>query len=140
VLRSRVCVGAGEAQLPAGTSASLEGRGRVTLVIHDGRLLTNLVRGSRGLSRRDSPGRRAGAIPERLLSTATLEPRPEQSPTPSSRRAFSLVFHRDKEPFCDVDLIGPVVYYVRSADFAAIEVIRVYVTPDRYEDIRVERW
>jgi hypothetical protein len=74
------------------------------------------------------------------FSTATLEPRPQQSPTPSSRRAFSLVFHRDKEPFCDVDLIGPVVYYVRSADFAATEAIRVYVTPDRYEDIRVERW
>jgi|RhiMethySRZTD1v2_1073278.scaffolds.fasta_scaffold05955_3 hypothetical protein len=73
------------------------------------------------------------------FSTATLEPRPEQSPTPS-RKAFSLVFHRDKEPFCDVDLIGPVVFRVQSADFAAIEVIRVYVTPDRYEDICVERW
>ena len=73
------------------------------------------------------------------FSTATLEPRPEPSPMPSSRRAFSLVFHRDKEPFCDVDLIGPVAYCVRSADFAATEVIRVYVTPDRYEDIRVER-
>jgi hypothetical protein len=71
------------------------------------------------------------------FSTATLEPRPKQSP--SSRRAFSLVFHQDKEPFCDLDLIGPVVYYAQSADFAAIDVIRVYVTPDRYEDIRVER-
>jgi hypothetical protein len=76
------------------------------------------------------------------FSTATLEPRPDESTGASSRRAFSLVFHRDKEPYCDAGLIGPVVYYSyysRSAALASVDVIRVYVTPEQYEDIRVER-
>jgi hypothetical protein len=73
------------------------------------------------------------------FSTATLEPRPDESTGASSRRAFSLVFHRDKEPYCDADLIGPVVHYSRSADLASVDVIRVYVTPEQFEDIRVER-
>jgi hypothetical protein len=42
------------------------------------------------------------------------------------------------EPFCGPDLIGPVVYFSREAGLARVEVIRVYVTPERYEDIRVE--
>jgi hypothetical protein len=58
-------------------------------------------------------------------STATLEPHPDESTGASSRRAFSLVFHRDKEPYCAADLIGPVVHYSRSADLASVDVIRV---------------
>lgn len=55
------------------------------------------------------------------------------------RQVFDLVFHRDKEPYCDADLIGPVVYEGRSSALAVGEVVRVYVTADLYEDVRVER-
>jgi hypothetical protein len=72
------------------------------------------------------------------FSTATLEPL-DDSGGPPSREAFALAFHRDKEPFCDAQLIGPVVYEARSWRFRAVEVVRVYVTPDRYEDVPVER-
>ena len=71
------------------------------------------------------------------FSTAALEPLPETVPDTSKQRAFSLVFHRDKEPYCDADLIGPVVYERRSR---YVEMVRVYVTPDQYDDIRVERY
>jgi hypothetical protein len=54
-------------------------------------------------------------------------------------QAFALAFHRDKEPFCDVEGIGPVVYVSRAAGSARLEVVRVYVTPDWYEDVPVER-
>jgi hypothetical protein len=72
-------------------------------------------------------------------STATLEPLLDGVLASPTRQAFAVVFHRDKEPFCGPDLIGPVVYYGRAAGLARIEVVRVYVTPDSYEDIRVER-
>lgn len=57
----------------------------------------------------------------------------------SPRQVFDLVFHRDKEPYCNADLIGPVVYEGRSPALAVGEVVRVYVTADLYEDVRVER-
>ena len=73
------------------------------------------------------------------FSTATLEPLPG---TPSSSpvlQAFALAFHRDKEPFCDVEGIGRVVYFSRAPGLARLEVVRVYVTPDWHEDIPIER-
>lgn len=73
------------------------------------------------------------------FSTATLEPIARMPSDSSALRAYSLVFHRDKEPFCGPDLIGPVVYFSREKGLARVEVIRVHVTPERYEDIRVER-
>lgn len=73
------------------------------------------------------------------FSTATLEPRPgAPSPSPACQ-AYSLVFHRDKEPFCGLDRIGPVIYFSRAPGLARVEVVRVYVTPEWYEDISVER-
>ncbi|HEX5575640.1 MAG TPA: hypothetical protein VFX42_07175 [Gemmatimonadales bacterium] len=54
-------------------------------------------------------------------------------------QAFSVVFHRDKEPFCGPDLIGPVVYFSQAPGLAELDVVRVYVTPEWYEDIRIER-
>ncbi|HEY3012967.1 MAG TPA: hypothetical protein VGJ36_09485 [Gemmatimonadales bacterium] len=73
------------------------------------------------------------------FSTATLEPLPRTPSTSSALQAFSVVFHRDKEPFCGPDRIGPVVYFSRAAGLARLEVVRVYVTPEWYEDIRIER-
>jgi hypothetical protein len=70
------------------------------------------------------------------FSTATLEPLPSTSP---GLQAFSVVFHRDKEPFCGPNLIGPVVYFSEAPSLARLEVVRVYVTPAWYEDIRIER-
>lgn len=70
------------------------------------------------------------------FSTATLEPLPSTSP---ALQAFSVVFPRDKEPFCGPDLIGPVVYFSQVPGLTQLEVVRVYVTPEWYEDIRIER-
>ena len=72
------------------------------------------------------------------FSTATLEPLSEVPASPT-RQAYALVFHRDKEPYCGPDLIGPVIYVSRAKELARIEVVRVYVTPDSYEDIPIER-
>lgn len=73
------------------------------------------------------------------FSTGTLEPLFDV-PVPSSTfQAFAVVFHRDKEPFCGPDLVGPIVYYSQAEGVARIDVVRVYVTPHQYEDIRVER-
>lgn len=71
------------------------------------------------------------------FSTATLEPLAKASSP--GLQAFSVAFHRDKEPFCGADLIGPVVYFSRSPALKRLEVVRVYVTPESYEDIAVER-
>jgi hypothetical protein len=68
-----------------------------------------------------------------------LEPIPSALSASPALQAYSVVFHRDKEPFCGLDRIGPVVYFCRTPDVARIEVVRVYVTPDWYEDISVER-
>ena len=73
------------------------------------------------------------------FSTATLEPIVDGPLTSSTCRAFAIAFHRDKEPYCGLDLIGPVVYVGRAEGVTQIEVVRVYVTPDSYEDIHVER-
>lgn len=73
------------------------------------------------------------------FSTATLEPLFDVPLASVACQAFALVFHRDKEPYCGPDLIGPVVYFSRAAGLARMEVVRVYVTPDSHEDIRVER-
>jgi hypothetical protein len=73
------------------------------------------------------------------FSTATLEPLPRAPSASPAFQAFSVVFHRDKEPFCGLDRIGPVVYFSRAPGFAMLEVARIYVTPESYEDIRVER-
>jgi hypothetical protein len=73
------------------------------------------------------------------FSTATLEPLPGAVSGSPACRAYALAFNRDKEPFCDLDLIGPVVYYSSAADVGRIKVVRVYVTPEWYEDIPVER-
>jgi hypothetical protein len=73
------------------------------------------------------------------FSTATLEPLPGAPAVSPALQAFSVVFHRDKEPFCGLDMIGPVVYYSRAPGLARLKTVRVYVTPDRYEDIHVER-
>jgi hypothetical protein len=50
-----------------------------------------------------------------------------------------VVFHRDKEPYCGPELVGPVVYASQAKGLAQIDVVRVYVGADAYEDIRVER-
>jgi hypothetical protein len=73
------------------------------------------------------------------FSTATLEPLPSAPSDSSALQAFSVVFHRDKEPFCGLDRVGPVVYFSRDPKLARLEIVRVYVTPEWYEDIRVER-
>jgi hypothetical protein len=73
------------------------------------------------------------------FSTATLEPRPGAPSELPTLQEFSLVFHRDKEPFCAPDGIGPVVYFSRAPGLARLEIVRVYVTSERYEDILVER-
>jgi len=73
------------------------------------------------------------------FSTATLEPLVNVPLASSTCQAFAVVFHRDKEPYCGPDLIGPVVYVSHAAGLAEIDVVRVYVTPELYEDIRVER-
>jgi hypothetical protein len=74
------------------------------------------------------------------FSTATLAPLGEARMAASpGMRAYSLEFHRDKEPFCGPDGIGPVTYFSREPGLAGVEVVRVYVTPEQYEDIRVER-
>jgi hypothetical protein len=73
------------------------------------------------------------------FSTATLKPLLDVPVVPSTCLAFALVFNRDKEPFCGPDLIGPVVYYARAAGLEQVDVVRVYVTPDIYEDVHVER-
>jgi hypothetical protein len=73
------------------------------------------------------------------FSTATLEPLSHGPSASSGVQAFAVVFHRDKEPFCGLDRIGPVVYFSQAASMARAEVIRVYVTPERFEDIRVQR-
>ena len=73
------------------------------------------------------------------FSTATLQPLFDVPLASSTCQAFAVVFHRDKEPYCGPDLIGPVVYVSRAAGLARIDTVRVYVTPDLYEDIRVER-
>jgi hypothetical protein len=73
------------------------------------------------------------------FSTATLEPLPDAPSASSACPAFAVVFHRDKKPFCGLDRIGPVVYFNRAPGLARAEVVRVYVTPEQYEDIPVER-
>ena len=73
------------------------------------------------------------------FSTARLEPVDEGRLASPTRRAFAVAFHRDKEPYCGPDLIGPIYYEGRVKWLAQIDVVRVYVTPTRYEDIRVER-
>ena len=73
------------------------------------------------------------------FSTATLQPLFDV-PLPSSKsQAFAVVFHRDKEPYCGPDLIGPVVYCTQAAGSAEFDMVRVYVKPDLYEDIPIER-
>jgi hypothetical protein len=73
------------------------------------------------------------------FSTATLQPLVDMPLASSTCRAFAVVFHRDKEPYCGPDLIGPVVYSSEAEGLAKVEVVRVYVAPGSYEDIRVER-
>jgi hypothetical protein len=73
------------------------------------------------------------------FSTATLEPLLEAPLASSGCQAFAVVFHRDKEAYCGPDLVGPVVYFSRTPELARLEVVRVYVTPEWYEDIPVER-
>jgi hypothetical protein len=73
------------------------------------------------------------------FSTATLEPLRDVPLASPTCLALAVVFHRDKEPYCGPDLIGPVVCSRRMAGLARIDSVRVYVTADRYEDIRVER-
>lgn len=43
-------------------------------------------------------------------STASLARQPDD-PSEPGLLVYRVVFHRDKEPFCDPDLIGPVHYY-----------------------------
>ena len=45
-------------------------------------------------------------------STATLARQPDDPDFPELL-VYRVVFHRDKEPFCDADLIGPVHYFER---------------------------
>ena len=73
------------------------------------------------------------------FSTATLEPVLDVPLASSTWRAFAVAFHRDKEPYCGPDLMGPVVYVSRAEELRQLEVVRVYVTPDSFEDIPVER-
>jgi hypothetical protein len=68
-----------------------------------------------------------------------LEPLSTGTSASSGVQAFAVVFHRDKEPFCGLDGIGPVVYFSQAASLAGVEVVRVYVTPERFEDIRIQR-
>jgi hypothetical protein len=73
------------------------------------------------------------------FSTATLQLLADV-PLPSSTcLAFAVVFHRDKEPYCGPDLVGPVVYTSQAKGLAQVDMVRVYVGPDAFEDIRVER-
>jgi hypothetical protein len=65
------------------------------------------------------------------FSTATLQPLVDMPLASSTCRAFAVVFHRDKEPYCGPDLIGPVVYSSEAEGLAKVEVVRVYVAPAR---------
>jgi hypothetical protein len=73
------------------------------------------------------------------FSTATLEPIAGEPSASSGVQAFAVAFHRDKEPFCGLDRIGPLVYFSQAASLARVEIVRVYVTPERFEDIRIQR-
>jgi hypothetical protein len=48
------------------------------------------------------------------FSTASLAREPDD-PTVPDLLIYRVVFHRDKEPFCGPDLMGPVSYYEQRA-------------------------
>ena len=73
------------------------------------------------------------------FSTATLKPLFDMPLASARCQAFAVVFHRDKEPYCGPDLVGPVIYFSQAPGLAWLDLVRVYVTPDSFEDIRVER-
>lgn len=60
------------------------------------------------------------------FSTASL--RREDAPDDPDAIAYRLVFHRDKEPFCDKNRVGPVHYWEPSVP-AGVRRIRI-VFPD----------
>ena len=60
------------------------------------------------------------------FSTASL--RREDAVDDPDTVTYRLVFHRDKEPFCDKDLVGPVHHWERSVP-AGVRRIRI-VFPD----------
>ena len=60
------------------------------------------------------------------FSTASL--RREDAVDDPDTATYRLVFHRDKEPFCDKNLVGPVHYWERSVS-AGVRRIRI-VFPD----------
>ena len=64
------------------------------------------------------------------FSTASLER--VDSHAGSKVVSYRVVFHRDKEPFCDLDLIGPVHYYERNLPRGATH-IRVAVGTEQIE-------
>lgn len=64
------------------------------------------------------------------FSTASLEPL--DSDAGSDVVSYRLIFHRDKEPFGDPDLIGPVHYYERHLPTRASRV-RVAVGTEQVE-------
>jgi hypothetical protein len=64
------------------------------------------------------------------FSTASLER--VDSHVGSEVVTYRVVFHRDKEPYCDPDLIGPVHYYERNLPLGARR-IRVTVGTKQVE-------
>jgi|SRR5688572_13613264 hypothetical protein len=64
------------------------------------------------------------------FSTASLER--VDSDAGSDVVSYRVVFHRDKEPFCDLDLIGPVHYYEQHLPNGAAR-IRVTVGTEQIE-------
>ena len=67
-------------------------------------------------------------------STASL--RREHSDRGDATVRYTLEFHRDKEPFCDKDLVGPVHHYETSVPSGASRV-RV-TTPDGQDFVEFE--
>ncbi len=68
------------------------------------------------------------------FSTASLH-REDASDEPDTV-AYRLVFHRDKEPFCDKNLVGPVHYWEPSVP-AGVRRIRI-IFPDDRDGVELE--
>jgi hypothetical protein len=65
------------------------------------------------------------------FSTATLVRRPDDPAQPDVL-IYEVTFHRDKEPFCGPDLVGP-VHYFESAVPAGKRRVRVIASEGTFE-------
>ena len=73
--------------------------------------------------------------------TASLERAPELAlpGTSSDTLVMRISFARDKEPFADTDLVGPVAYYSRDPLARRARAVQVHVAPGHVEEIPIRR-